>query len=173
MDLKIQVPFEKYFQIDPLKEYTKVITMDEFMKHIVPKVWPKGKRTVLCFSFRGKEKSCQAKEGNPFGPYWDRFGIDFDRSEIFKPLSYDLSYADHKLEWKKKFPSLQYPVLAFTGAPGAFPILEKDVYLQKYLKWSNAVEKKANDFIQKFRPNKDDKFLAIHIRNGVDFVRIH
>ena len=143
--------------------------MDDFMKHVAPKVWPKGKRTVLCFSFRGDDKSCQAKEGNPFGPYWDRFGIDFDRSEIFKPLSYDLTYGDHKIEWKKKFTHMQYPVLAFTGTPASFPILEKDVYLQKYLKWSDEVDKKANKFLKKFVP-KDEKLLAIHIRNGVDFV---
>lgn len=59
--------------------------------------------------------------------------------------------------------------MAFTGAPGAFPILAKDVPLQKYLKWSNFIEKKANDFINKFKQTSDDLFLGIHLRIGSDF----
>ena len=43
--LKEQIPFNKYFQVAPLKNYTKVILMDTFMKHLADKVWPKGKRT--------------------------------------------------------------------------------------------------------------------------------
>ena len=43
--------FEKYFQIEPLKEYTKVITMDEFMKYIAPRVWLKGKRRGSLIEF--------------------------------------------------------------------------------------------------------------------------
>lgn len=67
--------------------------MDDFMKHIAPEIWPKGKRTGLinkiiqnknmlfilltiafCYAFRNGN-DCAAKEGNPFGPYWDKFGI--------------------------------------------------------------------------------------------------
>lgn len=63
-----------------------------------------------------------------------------------------------------------YPVLAFSGAPGAFPVLEKNVQLQKYLKWSDAIEKKADDFIKSFKPDENAKLIGIHLRNGVDFV---
>lgn len=45
--LKTQIPFQTYFKVEPLKEYTKVILMDDFMKHIAPKVWPPGKRTGI------------------------------------------------------------------------------------------------------------------------------
>ena len=47
-------------------------------------------------------------------------------------------------------------------------LIEKDVPLQKFLKWSDSIEKNATDFIKKFL--KNEKFLGIHIRNGVDFV---
>jgi peptide-O-fucosyltransferase len=40
-----QIPFQTYFKVEPLSEYTKVILMDDFMKHIAPAVWPKGKRS--------------------------------------------------------------------------------------------------------------------------------
>lgn len=63
------------------------------MKHIAPEVWPKGNRAckilkqkkinkfdinfnlkAFCYAYR-KRDDCQAKDGNPFGPYWDKFGI--------------------------------------------------------------------------------------------------
>lgn len=98
------------------------------------------------------------------------FWIDFDNSQSYGPLGYDLSYDAHiKTKWNDKFPKDQFPVLAFVGAPGSFPILEKDVPLQKYLKWSDLVDKKANDFINKLKESSDDQFLGIHLRIGEDF----
>ena len=29
-----QIPFNKYFKVEPLRKYTKVILMDDFMKHL-------------------------------------------------------------------------------------------------------------------------------------------
>jgi peptide-O-fucosyltransferase len=60
-------------------------------------------------------------------------------------------------------------VLAFTGVPGAFPILEKDVPLQQYLKWSDLIDKKANEFINNLKETEQDIFLGIHLRIGEDF----
>jgi peptide-O-fucosyltransferase len=62
-------------------------------------------------------------------------------------------------------------VLAFTGAPGAFPVLEKDVQLQKYIKWSDQINQKADSLIDSYRKNPEEKLLALHLRNGIDFVR--
>lgn len=41
----MQIPFQNYFKAEPLAEYTKVILMDDFMKIVAPKIWPKGNRT--------------------------------------------------------------------------------------------------------------------------------
>lgn len=29
---------------------------------------------AFCYAYR-KKNDCQAKDGNPFGPYWNKFGI--------------------------------------------------------------------------------------------------
>jgi peptide-O-fucosyltransferase len=60
--------------------------------------------------------------------------------------------------------------LAFTGTPGAFPVSEHNVDLQKYLKWSDIIENKANKFIDHFKNDEEEKFIALHMRNGIDFV---
>ena len=119
---------------------------------------------------RFESTNCSAKEGNPFGPYWDRFGVDFDTDEFYGPLGYDTTFKNDKEEWNAKYPANKYPVLAFTGAPGSFPVQEKNVVLQKYLKWSDFIDEKAQHFIDKFKNQPDEKFIAIHLRNGIDFV---
>lgn len=42
--LKIQVPFKKYFKVEPLREYHRVMTMEDFMSDLAPTIWPVGKR---------------------------------------------------------------------------------------------------------------------------------
>merc|ERR1712018_860287 len=144
--------------------------MDDFMKHLADKVWPKGQRVAFCYQFRDTTKnSCEAKQGNPFGPYWDKFDIDFDHNAKYGPLGYDMDFGHHKTTWIENFSADRFPVLAFIGAPGAFPVEKKNVHLQKYLKWSDSINLKADQFMQTFKPNNDDKFIAIHLRNGNDF----
>lgn len=127
---------------------------------------------AFCYAPRFNSNGCNAKEGNPFGPYWDKFGVNFDQDIFYGPLGHDPDFRDDAENWHKKYPANEYPVLAFTGAPGAFPVLEKHVPLQKYLKWSDNINKKADSFINSFRENKNETLLGIHLRNGVDFVRI-
>lgn len=42
--LKVQVPFDKYFKVHSLAEFHKVMTMELFMEHLAPTVWPPGER---------------------------------------------------------------------------------------------------------------------------------
>ena len=59
--------------------------------------------TVFCYGPRGGEgKSCSAKDGNPFGPFWDTFNIDFDNSEFYGPLYYDTESPHTAEKWNKK-----------------------------------------------------------------------
>ncbi len=39
-----QIPFDRYFQVEPLRDYLRVILMKDFMTHLADTVWPKGKR---------------------------------------------------------------------------------------------------------------------------------
>lgn len=140
------------------------------MKYVAPTVWPVGKRYVFCYGSRSEsEKSCAAKEGNPFGPFWNRFNISFDKDIFYGPLNYDTYFGEHENRWKIDYEPQKYPVLAFTGAPGTFPVAEYNVHLQKYLKWSDEIEDKAIEFLKRMN-KKNEKIIGIHLRNGIDFV---
>lgn len=52
----IQVPFDTYFRVDPLKKIHKVVTMETFMKKIAPVEWPENKRISFCYMARGDYK---------------------------------------------------------------------------------------------------------------------
>lgn len=65
--------------------------------------------SVLCYMSRHNSEGCNAKEGNPFGPFWDTFGVDFIASSFYKPLSYDVHYSDQTKEWHRRFPADKWP----------------------------------------------------------------
>ena len=50
--LKVQVPFDKYFKVEPLKSYHRVITMATFMRHLAPTIWPPSARRGGYFYYR-------------------------------------------------------------------------------------------------------------------------
>lgn len=145
------------------------------MKVLAPKVWPTNKRFSLCYTERkslsGSSKmDCHAKEGNPFGPFWDEFNIDFVDSEFYGPLNYDTLHAPNMVEkWHRKYPADAWPVLAFTGAPATFPVQKENTYLQKHLIWSENLHQKAIHWIKTSLPK--GAFIGIHLRNGVDWMR--
>ncbi len=87
-----------------------------------------------------------------------------------------------------RYPSTEYPVLAFSGPPGSFPgkfyslfkisfwccILiylahEHNIPLVKYFVYSDYIREKAEKFLNKHQISPDT-LLAIHLRNGMDFV---
>ena len=67
-----------------------------------------------------------------------------------------------------RFPPEKYPVIALKGAPAKYPIVQEDRHLQKYLKWADSIVDSAEHYIQANFPKQ--KYLGIHLRNGVDWV---
>ena len=41
---QVQVPFDKYFKVEPLSKYHRVLLMEEFMQKIAPMLWPQERR---------------------------------------------------------------------------------------------------------------------------------
>ncbi|GJQ81604.1 putative GDP-fucose protein O-fucosyltransferase [Trypoxylus dichotomus] len=164
----LQVPFNTYFKVEELKKYHKVITMEKFIEDIAPTLWPPENRISFCYTARGDGNTCNAKEGNPFGPFWDAYGVDFVGSEFYGPLNYDIYHQNMVEEWNKKYPAERWPVLAFTGAPASFPVQLENRELHKYLKWSDRIDAEAEDYIKNVLPK--GAFVGIHLRNGIDWV---
>lgn len=146
-----------------------------FMEHIAPTIWPPSRRISFCYmerkSLTGEETqlSCNAKEGNPFGPFWDEFNIDFVASEFFGPLNYEVHHSKMAEKWASTYPADEWPVLAFTGAPASFPVQPENRDLQKYLQWSDTIDSAASKFIKTAVPK--GAFIGVHLRNGVDWIR--
>lgn len=171
----LQVPYEKYFKIESLNKYHSVISMEKFMKTVAPDIWPTTKRISFCYMERkslnqnNSKKDCNAKEGNPFGPFWDTFNISFLGSVFFGPLHYDVHHTDVAQKWNEKYNVSNWPVLAFTGAPASFPVQSENRNLQKYIQWNDIYLRKAKQFIKEVLPK--GAFIGIHLRNGIDWVR--
>ncbi|RVE47762.1 hypothetical protein evm_007517 [Chilo suppressalis] len=166
-----QIPFNTYFRTDSLAQYHKIITMESFMFNTAHKIWPYSKRISFCYTQRiGEEQnSCNAKSGNPFGPFWDNFDIDFVKSEFYGPLNYDSHDNNMVNRWKQKYPADTWPVLAFTGAPASFPVQKENIHLQKYLNWNDDIINKSKQFIKENM--RGGGFLGIHLRNGQDWAK--
>ncbi|CAD1468255.1 unnamed protein product [Heterotrigona itama] len=149
----IQVPFDKYFNVSKIQSYHKALLMEDFMQDVAPKVWQPKERIY----------------GNPFGPFWDTYNIDFVKSEFYGPLHYDVYHTDMEMQWKRQYLALHWPVLAFTGAPASFPVQLENKKLHKYVEWNTDMFNKAATFIKQKLPR--GAFVGIHLRNGIDWVR--
>lgn len=154
------IPFTDWFRSEPLSEYHRVIVAEDFMENLADEVWPVGNRTGFCFSF-SPDTPCDLKQGNPFGPFWDGLGVDFDRTENFMT-----SYTGPG-EWQERFPPSKYPVVALKGAPAPFPMKPENWELHKYLQWSDEIIHQGQKYIQDNFPGQ--KFVGIHLRNGIDW----
>ncbi|XP_064606718.1 GDP-fucose protein O-fucosyltransferase 1-like [Liolophura sinensis] len=158
------IPFDEWFQVDPLKEYHRVILAEDFMREFAPEHWPPGERKGWCYSHSGDTSNCDMKIGNPFEPFWTELGVDFDDYVLFN-IGFDNMYAN---AWKERFPPEKYPVMAFKGAPASFPVKEHHIALHHYLHWSEAIQGEASQVIEKHLNNQP--FVGIHLRNGIDWV---
>lgn len=75
-----------------------------------------------------------------------------------------------RVEISCRFPPSKYLVYAFQGAPGDYPSLQENHFIQNYIKFSKYVNKISDDFIK--NELNGEKFVAIHLRNGGDMVSI-
>ncbi|XP_043192443.1 GDP-fucose protein O-fucosyltransferase 1-like isoform X1 [Amphibalanus amphitrite] len=171
----IQVPFDEYFRVDEVAKYHPAITMETFMSEIAPKIWPPSKRISFCYQQRqayGEPPTdpCAAKNGNPPGPFWDTYGIDFVSSELHSPLSYDLwNVAGEAERWRRRYPPHRWPVLAFAGSPASYPVLEVNAGLQRHFQWSESVRERARELRRRLLPAAP--FVGVHLRLGSDWER--
>ncbi|ELT90125.1 hypothetical protein CAPTEDRAFT_1241 [Capitella teleta] len=158
------VRFTEWFKFQPLTEFHRVVLAEDFMQYLAPEHWPPGQRIGFCWHpVTSNKKECHMKTGNPFGPFWDGFNIDFDQEQ-----PYHISYYDSDIsKWNDLYPVSRYPVLAMRGAPAPFPMIAADRPLQKYLVFSDRIREEADKYIEDHFSGQ--KFVGIHLRNGVDW----
>ena len=84
-----------------MQEYHKSLPLEDFIAEFGAEKWPPGKRIGYCYRARDGENGCEMKQGNPFGPFWDGLGIDFDDSE-FTYLSYSTQNKGLVEQWMNK-----------------------------------------------------------------------
>lgn len=65
--------------------------------------------SVFCYVPRHNSENCNAKEGNPFGPFWDTFEIDFVGSEFYRGLTYDVHHQNMAEKWTELYPGSKWP----------------------------------------------------------------
>lgn len=135
-------------------------------------------RTIFCYASRdfGTSSSkppvngCNPFEGSPFREFWRGVGVaDFAGGSVFYgPLHTDFTFAG---EWTAQFSAQSRPVLAFVGAPSAFPTNSKAVQLQKYVHFSRRMVEASRRHRERLGFARAP-YLAVHIRHGTDWVSV-
>ena len=75
-----------------MQQYHRALPLEDFMTQLAPTHWPPGNRTGYCYGptrFSENKEDCEMKYGNPFGPFWDAFSVDFDGS-VFTQMTYQI-----------------------------------------------------------------------------------
>uniref|UniRef100_A0A1I8FUU8 GDP-fucose protein O-fucosyltransferase 1 n=1 Tax=Macrostomum lignano TaxID=282301 RepID=A0A1I8FUU8_9PLAT len=107
------------------------------------------------------------KVGNPFGPFWDAFGVNFDRDEFYGNTA-GSSLGDSE-SWQRNYPSNRWPVLAFMGAPASFPAQPKHLGLHRHVAFNEEFLESLNLLME--ANDLQRPILGVHLRNNVDFSR--
>ena len=79
------------------------------MEQLAPEKWPPGNRTGYCykqsdFNKEANHESCEMKYGSPFGPFWNEFNVEFDKSE-FTHLTYSVEVESVYKLWMERLVS--------------------------------------------------------------------
>lgn len=164
-------PFENVIKLEPLKEYHKVMLLSDFMqnKDLLSRIWPSESRSFFCYSSRANpndRSTCGALKGEPFNSFWNKFNITKEENSImYKPLSTSPSQANI---WKKLYPSDDYPIITFVGAPSSFPAQREAIPIQKHIVLSDYVREKVIKF-KREKGIEGKHYLSMHIRHGYDW----
>lgn len=164
------VPFSDFFELEPVRAYHRILPLHDFMAEFAPTYWPPGNRTGYCYGpspHSDHQEDCSMKQGNPFGPFWDEFSVEFDNS-VFTRLSYQIAHSSILKMWHEKYPASLHPILAFKGAPASFPVLPEHRSLQRSMVWNQRMERQAADYINNTF-GEATPFIGIHLRMGSDW----
>lgn len=141
-----------------LKDFHRVITMDNFMKYLSETVWPPSQRFMYCSQYPGQQQlDCKTKQGNPFGPFWDHFHIDFVGDRGIQLRS----------NWRITHPPEKHFVIALRGAPATFPVLPEHKYISEFIAWNEDFQLSADAWIAS---HLSLPFLGVHVRAGSDWL---
>ena len=167
-----KVTWNEWFQVKPLRQYHRVVLADPFMKRVAPKVWPVGRRVGFCWRHPRERERAQAEKAGDFqcdlsggnaASFWQMLNIEFDSFE-----GDFITYRDPDA-WQERYPAEAYPVIALMAAPAPFPMRVRNWGLQKYVRFSEDIEKQTDKFMKGFIGEKT--FVGIHLRNGLDWKR--
>jgi len=174
------VPYKEWFKLEKLNEFHRSISAEDFMEHIAPIHWPESERRGFCWG----ANQCVMEYGNPANEFWSQLGI----TKFTNNVNFDLDFIETN-KWIEQYPPSEYPVLALRGAPAYFPIRAEDRKNQQFMVWSDEINSLVDDYLKAtfgrlssffcnflftFNLNKltflgDEKFIGIHLRNGLDW----